>query len=79
MVTFRSFEMSINGKTSGIINDDLMHFGKTIGLSAEFCRKTISRTDEIVSKWFKYAAKCGISEERAAEIKRGIDEVQNHP
>lgn len=65
-------QMSINGKTSGITDDDLMRFGKTIGLSAEFCRKIIARTDDVVSMWLDYAAKCGITEERAAEIQRGI-------
>ena len=69
--------MSINGKTSGISDDDVMSFGKTIGLSAEFCRKIIARTDDVVSSWLEYAAKCGINEERAAEIQRGIQEAQN--
>ena len=70
-------QMSINGKTSGIINDDLMDFGKMIGLSADFCKKTIANTDDVVSRWLEYAAKSGISEERASEINRGIVEVQN--
>jgi serine/threonine-protein kinase HipA len=69
-------QMSINGKTSGITDDNLMSFGKTIGLSAEFCRKIIARTDDVVSMWLEYAAKCGINEERAAEIQRGI--IESH-
>ena len=69
-------QMSINGKTSGITDDDLMRFGKTIGLSAEFCRKTIARTDDVVSRWLEYAAKSGISDERAVEIKISISSPQ---
>lgn len=64
-------------KNSGITDDDLMNFGKTIGLPAEFCRKTIARTNDVVSRWLEYASKCGISEERAAEIQSGIREGQN--
>jgi serine/threonine-protein kinase HipA len=65
--------MSINGKTSGITSDDLIASGKTMGLTAEFCHKTISETESVVSDWHNYAEKCGISEERAVEIQRGIE------
>ncbi|MBR5164073.1 MAG: type II toxin-antitoxin system HipA family toxin [Ruminococcus sp.] len=65
-------QMSINGKTSNITSDDLIASGKTMGLTAEFCHKAISDTDSTVSDWLSYAEKCGISEERAIEIQRGI-------
>ncbi|MBR5090489.1 MAG: hypothetical protein IK093_13755 [Ruminiclostridium sp.] len=42
------------------------------GLSRLSSRKTIARTDDVVSRRLEYAAKCGISEERANEIKSGI-------
>ncbi|MCR5730859.1 MAG: type II toxin-antitoxin system HipA family toxin, partial [Ruminococcus sp.] len=62
----------INGKTSGITADDLIASGKAMGLTAEFCRMAISETGSVVSDWLSYAEKCGISEERAVEIHRGI-------
>lgn len=65
--------MSINGKTSGITANDLIASGKSMGLTSEFCLKAISKTQVVVSDWLNYAEKCGISEERAIEIKNGID------
>ena len=44
-----------------------------MGLSAEFCRKAISAAEAVVSDWLSYAEKCGISEERAIEIQKGIE------
>ena len=64
--------MSINGKTSTITKDDLVSSGKSMGLTADFCRKTILGTRTVVSDWLSYAEKSGISEERAMEIQRGI-------
>ena len=65
-------QMSINGKTSGITADDIIDSGRSMGLSSEFCRKTISETEDVVSNWLTYAEKTGISEERALEILNGI-------
>ena len=65
-------QMSVNGKTSGITMNDLMASGKSMGLPAEFCKKTIAETERVVSDWLLYAEKCGISEERALEIQTGI-------
>ena len=65
-------QMSINGKTSDVSDNDLMSFGRTIGLSAEFCRKTIARTDDVISHWLEYAARCKISEQRAIEIQSSL-------
>ena len=65
-------QMSINGKTSGITVDDIIASGRSMGLSGEFCRKTLSETERVVSEWLVYAEKCGINEERAAQIHNGI-------
>ena len=46
--------------------------GKAMGLSYELFRKTISETKSFISDWLGYAEKCGISEERAAQIQSGI-------
>lgn len=65
-------QMSINGKTSKISEEDLIASGKTMGLTADFCHKVISETEKVVSRWLVYAERCGISEERAEEIHKGI-------
>ena len=65
-------QMSVNGKTSGITAEDLVASGKSMGLSQGFCRKVLSETEVVVGKWLSYAEKCGISEERANEIQKGI-------
>jgi serine/threonine-protein kinase HipA len=65
-------QMSINGKTSKISEEDLIASGKTMGLTADFCHKVISETEKVVSRWLVYAERCGISEERAEEIHEGI-------
>ena len=46
--------------------------GKTMGLTPDFCRKVISKTEAVVSDWLAYAEKSGICEERALEIQEGI-------
>lgn len=65
-------QMSVNGKTSGITAEDLVASGKSMGLSQGFCRKVLSETEAVVGKWLSYAEKCGMSEERANEIQKGI-------
>ncbi len=65
-------QMSINGKTSGITEDDIIASGRSMGLTAEFCRKVLSETETVLSEWPGYAEKCGIGEERTMEILRGI-------
>lgn len=66
-------QMSVNGKTSGITAEDLVASGKSMGLSQGFCRKVLSETEAVVGKWLSYAEKCGMSEERANEIQKGIN------
>ena len=63
---------AVKGGNCDDSDNDLMSFGRTIGLSAEFCRRTIARTDDVVSHWLEYAARCKISEERAIEIQSSL-------
>ena len=70
-------QMSVNGKTFAITHDDLVMSGKNMGLSVEFCKNVIRKTEEIVSEWYKYAEKCNISEERANEVFEGIKAGNN--
>jgi serine/threonine-protein kinase HipA len=64
--------MSINNKTCNITESDLTTCGKSIGLTLDFCQKTIADTKSVVSNWLNYAEKCEIIEERAIKIQEGI-------
>jgi serine/threonine-protein kinase HipA len=61
-------QMSINGKTKNITDEDMMSCGKTMGLNVLFCKNVIAQTKEVVSQWMSYAEKCGIREARAEAI-----------
>lgn len=65
-------QMSINNKTCNITEADLTTYGKSIGLTLDFCQKTIADTKSVVSNWLDYASRCEISEERAIKIQEGI-------
>ncbi len=65
-------QMSINNKTCNITESDLTTCGKSIGLTLDFCQKTIADTKSVVSNWLNYAEKCEIIEERAIKIQEGI-------
>ncbi|MCR5499509.1 MAG: type II toxin-antitoxin system HipA family toxin [Acetatifactor sp.] len=61
-------QMTIRGKSANINDEDLLAFGKAIGLSAAFCKKTIFQVRDIFANWMEYAQVSGISEKRAEEI-----------
>ena len=65
-------QMSVNNKTSRISGEDLIASGKSMGLSVNFCQKAIASTENVISNWLNYAEKCGITEDRALEIQKGI-------
>ena len=61
-------QMTLNGKSSGIGVEDLLEFGKNIGLSESFCKTSLNEIAGVVEKWMSFADQCGISEKRATEI-----------
>ncbi|MCR5517982.1 MAG: type II toxin-antitoxin system HipA family toxin [Lachnospiraceae bacterium] len=65
-------QMSINNKTCNITESDLTTCGKSIGLTLDFCQKTIADTKSVISNWLNYAERCEIIEERAIKIQEGI-------
>ena len=60
--------MTLNGKDSDFKSDDLITFGKRIGISERYCRKALMEISNIVNHWMDYAEKCGINEKRAKDI-----------
>ena len=60
--------MSLNGKTGDIHESDLFQFGKTIGFSSAFCKRTLEKIKTVLADWPQYAEKADIDEERMSEI-----------
>ena len=61
-------QMTLNGKSAGIDEGDLLTFGRKIGLTENFCREALHDVTSVVGRWMTYAQDCGIAEERATEI-----------
>ena len=69
-------QVTINGKSKNITDDDLLQTGKAMGLSKAFCENTVAKIRAVIQNWLIYAQKCDISEQTAetvAEVlKQGI-------
>lgn len=65
-------QMTINGKSKDITEDDLINCGAQMGLSKLFCNNTINQISSVKQKWLKYAEQCGISERTATIIENTI-------
>ena len=61
-------QMTFNGKMTDISGSDLLQFGKNIGVSVAFCKKTLDRVKTVIKDWPKYAEIAGVGEERMREI-----------
>ena len=64
----REHQMTIGGKSSNISEDDLLAFGKRIGLNVRFCRDTLTAVRRVIRDWKRYADQCGIDAGTAAAI-----------
>ena len=60
--------MRLFGKVKGEKSNDLIAFGKRIGLSERYCREALGEISNVVNHWMDYAEKCGINEKRAKDI-----------
>ena len=63
-----SHQMTLNGKDSDFESNDLIAFGKRIGLSERYCREALGEISNVVNHWMDFAEKCGINEKRAKDI-----------
>ena len=61
-------QMSVNGKSTDITDDDMLETGKKMGLSSVFCRDVIEKTGNVINNWMNYAEISGLTEERANEV-----------
>lgn len=63
-------QMTINGKSKEITENDMLECGRKMGLGARFCKSVIDHTKNVISDWMNYAEKCGIAEKTACEVER---------
>ncbi|SCW59431.1 serine/threonine-protein kinase HipA [Ruminococcaceae bacterium YRB3002] len=68
-------QMTVNGKTAGITEQDLLSCGRYMGLGPEYCRRAIRHVNSIVSDWMTYAERSGLTEERAISVAGGIEKA----
>lgn len=68
----KAHQMTINGKSSGISNDDLIQAGRAMGISKTRIDHTIDEVTANVSKWKAIAEKVGLREQTADMIENII-------
>ncbi len=61
-------QMTINGKSNDISDDDMMSCGKKMGLSSRFCKTTIKHIQDVIEDWPDYAERCGIDNDTVLAI-----------
>jgi serine/threonine-protein kinase HipA len=65
-------QMSLNGKQENFTLNDLIEFGQKADLKKIQIKKIIKNTIEVLSKWEKYAKKCGVHSKHSATIKKNL-------
>lgn len=74
-------QMTVNGKTGKITEEDLLKSGKIMDISALRCRKMIEEVRAAIQKWSDFAERAGVSEkdmEMIREYHRNADVVNTH-
>ena len=61
-------QMTINGKTIEITDEDLLACGKSFNISPSLAKEIITETQTVLSDWYYFAEQSGMTEERAEEI-----------
>jgi len=69
----REHQMTVNGKSRGITDEDLIESGRSMGLGTRFCRETIRDVRGVVSEWRLFAGRCGIESSTVDAIGSVID------
>ena len=69
----REHQMTVNGKSRGITDEDLIESGRSMGLGTRFCRETIRDVRGVVSEWRFFAGRCGIESSTVDAIGTVID------
>lgn len=66
-------QMTINGKSIDISENDLIQCGTNMGMNVRKCKSIIEETRKVVSNWMDYAEKAHITEKRAKEIYKYLE------
>ena len=70
----RAHQMTVNGKTTGIIFDDLLAAGAVMSLSRRKCKGIIEQIQSIVDRFEEFASPEGLKEEAASEIRKVLND-----
>ena len=69
----RGHQITVNGRTSDISDEDMLTCGRKMNLNKAFCIKVIRDTRDVVGEWPQYAEGCGIG----GDTIRTIDRILN--
>ncbi len=64
----KGHQMTINGKSTQITDEDQISCGDSMGLSKSFCRSVLRDTKDVVANWKDYAEKVGIDKSTIGSI-----------
>ena len=68
----RAHQMLVNGKNSGIGNDDMISAGKNMGLTTSVISGVMDEVSAAVRQWARFAEMAGVREHTAMEIRNII-------
>lgn len=69
-------QMTINGRSKAINDEDMIACGNRMGLSTDFCKETIEIIRTVVTNWLEYAERASLSEKRALDIALSLKELR---
>ena len=69
----RGHQITLNGRTSDISDEDMLTCGRKMNLNKAFCIKVIRDIRDVVGEWPQYAEGCGIG----GDTIRTIDRILN--
>lgn len=70
-------QMNINGKNTGITEEDLFQSGSQMDISMAKCKRIIEETDSVIKQWPSYAEKVGVPEKTMKMIQAIFDYAQS--
>ena len=63
-------QMSVNSKRDGFERGDLLALAKAAGIKKARAEQMVERVIEVIRRWTEFAAKAGVSDERAERIRK---------
>jgi len=68
-IWLKAHQMTINGKSSGLNDDDLISAGKSMDISSAKCKRIIDEVERAIKKWPEYADRVGMSDLTKKSVK----------